>query len=148
MYCTCHFFVQATYTIRSVWKSRYVKETFHVGLCCLEQWILGLCLSPALTKSASSSLHSVLNWLAPVRLPSPPITHRLVMPSLTKLKAALVRPSLVRKSWQRALPITVPPWCQTREEGFQYQTRITTRQIRRRDRNIWNLSTHLFSLAI
>lgn len=64
---------------------------------------------PARTRSASRPLHSVLNSLAPVRLPSPPITHRLVMPSFTRLQAAFMRPSLVRKSLQRALPMTVPP---------------------------------------
>lgn len=65
--------------------------------------------SPAWTRSTSSPLHSVLNWLAPVRLPSPPITHRLVMPSFTRLQAAFIRPSLALKSLQRALPMTVPP---------------------------------------
>lgn len=84
---------------------------FHMDLL-LNNYFRPKLFSPALTKSASSSGHSVRNWLAPVRLPSPPITHRLVIPNLTKLRAAFVRPSLVRKSWQRALPITVPPYGQ------------------------------------
>lgn len=98
-------------------------------------------LSPAFTRSPSSSVHSVLNWLAPVRLPSPPITQRLVIPSLTKLHAALVRPSLVRKSWQRALPITVPPWCQARRKS------VSPKQFspggRKEGKIIWNLSAHV-----
>merc|ERR1712168_1447480 len=65
----------------------------------------------SLSKSASRPLHSVLNSSAPVRLPSPPITHRLVMPSFTRLQAPFIRPSLVRKSLLRALPMTVPPSC-------------------------------------
>lgn len=65
---------------------------------------------PCSTNSFSSPLHSSLKRLAPVRLPSPPITHRLVMPCCTRLWAAFRRPSWVRNSLQRALPITVPPW--------------------------------------
>ena len=64
---------------------------------------------PCSTSSASSPLHSSLNRLAPVRLPSPPITHRLVMPFSTRWCAALRRPSCERNSLQRALPMTVPP---------------------------------------
>lgn len=67
---------------------------------------------PCSTSSVSRPLHSSLNRLAPVRLPSPPITHRLVMPRCTRLWAAFRRPSWVRNSLQRALPITVPPWGQ------------------------------------
>lgn len=47
---------------------------------------------------------------APVRLPSPPMTQRLVMPCSTRLRAARSRPARVVKALQRALPITVPPW--------------------------------------
>lgn len=65
--------------------------------------------SPLLTKCPNNSLHSVRNWLAPVKLPSPPITHRFVIPLLTRLYAAFMRPSFVWKSLQRALPMTVPP---------------------------------------
>lgn len=66
--------------------------------------------SPCRSSSSNRPLHSSLNRLAPVRLPSPPITHRLVMPRWTRLCAALRRPSRVRNSLQRALPMTVPPW--------------------------------------
>lgn len=81
---------------------------FYSGLFITLTTTMFVCL-PARTRSASSPLHSVLNALAPVRLPSPPITHRLVMPSFTKLQAAFIRPSLALKSLQRALPMTVPP---------------------------------------
>lgn len=40
---------------------------------------------PCSTSSVSRPLHSSLKRLAPVRLPSPPITHRLVMPRCTRL---------------------------------------------------------------
>lgn len=66
--------------------------------------------SPFLSSSSSRPLHSSRNRLAPVRLPSPPITHRLVTLRFTRLCAALSRPSWVRNSLQRALPMTVPPW--------------------------------------
>lgn len=65
---------------------------------------------PFLASSSSSPFHSFRKRLAPVRLPSPPITHRLVMPKRTKLQAAFRRPSRLRKAWQRALPMIVPPW--------------------------------------
>lgn len=85
---------------------------------------------PCSTSSVSRPLHSSLNRLAPVRLPSPPITHRLVMPRCTRLWAAFRRPSWVRNSLQRALPITVPPWEQRTliSDGgtdFSPQTRIS-----------------------
>lgn len=64
---------------------------------------------PFCTSSASRPLHSLRKTLAPVRLPSPPHTHRLVMPLFTRLKAAESRPSRVVKALHRALPITVPP---------------------------------------
>ncbi len=64
---------------------------------------------PFCTSSASRLLHSLRKMLAPVRLPSPPHTHRLVMPFFTRLKAAASLPSRVVKALQRALPITVPP---------------------------------------
>lgn len=67
---------------------------------------------PCCSSSSNRPLHSSLNRLAPVRLPSPPITHRLVMPRCTRLCAAFRRPSWVRNSLQRALPMTVPPWGQ------------------------------------
>lgn len=66
--------------------------------------------SPCWRSSSNRPLHSSLNRLAPVKLPSPPITHRLVMPCCTRLCAAFRRPSWVRNSLQRALPMTVPPW--------------------------------------
>lgn len=65
---------------------------------------------PFLRSSSNRPLHSSRNRLAPVRLPSPPITHRLVMLRFTRLCAAFRRPSRVRNSLQRALPMTVPPW--------------------------------------
>lgn len=65
---------------------------------------------PFWANSSSSPLHSSRKMLAPVRLPSPPITHTLVMPSWTRLRAAFKRPSRLRKALQRALPIIVPPW--------------------------------------
>ncbi len=65
---------------------------------------------PFSSSSWRSPLHSERKMLAPVRLPSPPHTHRLEMPRLTRLKAAAKRPSRVVKALQRALPITVPPW--------------------------------------
>lgn len=64
---------------------------------------------PFSRSSSNRPLHSSRNRLAPVRLPSPPITHRLVMLRLTRLCAAFRRPSRVRNSLQRALPMTVPP---------------------------------------
>lgn len=73
--------------------------------------IRGRCcdLVPFFTSSSRSPLHSERKMLAPVRLPSPPQTHRLEMPRFTRLKAAAKRPSRVVKALQRALPITVPP---------------------------------------
>lgn len=65
---------------------------------------------PFFSSSSSSPVHSVRKILAPVRLPSPPQTHRLEMPRFTRLNAADKRPSRVVKALQRALPITVPPW--------------------------------------
>ena len=67
---------------------------------------------PSLTSSSNSDVHSCRNMLAPVKLPSPPMHMRLVMPVCTRLKAALRRPSRVMKSVHRALPITVPPYRQ------------------------------------
>lgn len=64
---------------------------------------------PTFTSSAKRLLHSARKVSAPVRLPSPPMTQRLVMPRFTRLRAAFRRPSRVRKSWHRALPMTVPP---------------------------------------
>ena len=55
------------------------------------------CSSPASTSSASSSGHSSRKRLAPVRLPSPPITTSASMPRSTRLRAARRRPSRVRK---------------------------------------------------
>lgn len=72
--------------------------------------IYKLLLLPDWMSSSSRPLHSSLKRLAPVKLPSPPITHKLVMPCCTRFKAARKRPSRVRKSLQRALPITVPPY--------------------------------------
>lgn len=40
---------------------------------------------PAPTSSSSRLPHSLRKMLAPVRLPSPPMTHRLVMPRCTRL---------------------------------------------------------------
>lgn len=65
--------------------------------------------SPFCASSSSSPLHSSRKRLAPVKLPSPPITQRLVIPLRTRLRAACRRPSRVRKGLQRALPMTVPP---------------------------------------
>lgn len=65
---------------------------------------------PFWTSSSRSPIHSFRKRLAPVRLPSPPITHRLVMPKRAKLQAAFRRPSRLRKALQRALPMMVPPW--------------------------------------
>lgn len=67
-------------------------------------------VSPAFWRSFNKSLHSERKVSAPVRLPSPPMTHRLVIPSFTRLLAARSRPSRSRKSLHRALPITVPPF--------------------------------------
>ena len=64
---------------------------------------------PFLSSSSSRSGHSCLKQLAPVKLPSPPITTRLAMPKLTRLLAALSRPWRSRKSLHLALPIMVPP---------------------------------------
>ena len=65
---------------------------------------------PDWTSSDSRPDHSFLKQLAPVRLPSPPIHTRLLIPWLTRFRAALSLPERSRKSLQRALPITVPPW--------------------------------------
>ena len=73
------------------------------------QWFLKSSL-PFCTSSSSRPLHSLRKMLAPVRLPSPPHTHRLVMPFFTRLKAAASLPSRVVKALQRALPIIVPPY--------------------------------------
>lgn len=78
----------------------------------VKQTKVNLFSAPCSTSSDSSPLHSSLKRLAPVRLPSPPMTHRLVMPRSTRLWAAFRRPSWVRNSLQRALPMTVPPWWQ------------------------------------
>lgn len=67
-------------------------------------------VSPAFWRSLSKSLHSERKVSAPVRLPSPPMTHRLVIPRFTRLWAARSRPSRSRKSLHRALPMTVPPY--------------------------------------
>ena len=66
--------------------------------------------APVDTSSSSRLLHSWRNKLAPVKLPSPPMHTRFVMPLSSKLNAARRRPSRSRKSLQRALPITVPPY--------------------------------------
>lgn len=66
-------------------------------------------VSPSFWRSFNKSLHSERKVSAPVRLPSPPMTHRLVIPRFTRLWAARSRPSRSRKSLHRALPITVPP---------------------------------------
>lgn len=66
--------------------------------------------SPDFWRSLNKSLHSERKVSAPVRLPSPPMTHRLVIPRFTRLWAARSRPSRSRKSLHRALPITVPPF--------------------------------------
>jgi len=65
---------------------------------------------PVDTSSSSKLLHSWRNRLAPVKLPSPPMHTRFVMPLSNKFNAARRRPSRSRKSLQRALPITVPPY--------------------------------------
>ena len=70
------------------------------------------CSSPASTSSLSSSGHSSRNRFAPVRLPSPPITTSPSMPRSTRLRAARRRPSRVRNSADRAVPISVPPLLQ------------------------------------
>ena len=62
-------------------------------------------VSPDSTSSASSSCHSWRNRLAPVRLPSPPITTSESMPRSTMFLAARRRPSLVRKVLDLAVPI-------------------------------------------
>jgi len=74
--------------------------------------------TPVDTSSSSKLLHSWRNRLAPVKLPSPPMHTRFVMPLSNKFNAARRRPSRSRKSLQRALPITVPP--------FKYTTTTTT----------------------
>lgn len=71
-----------------------------------------LCV-PCCTSSDSRSLHSLRKMLAPVRLPSPPHTHRLVMPRCSRWNAADRRPSREVKALQRALPMMVPPWPQS-----------------------------------
>lgn len=78
--------------------------------CPLENYHTDCDAVPLSSSSLRSPLHSERKTLAPVRLPSPPHTHRLEMPRLTRLKAADKRPSRVVKALQRALPITVPPW--------------------------------------
>jgi len=65
---------------------------------------------PSLTSSSNNDGHSCRNMWAPVKLPSPPIHTRLVMPVCTRVSAAFRRPSRVMKSVHRALPITVPPY--------------------------------------
>lgn len=53
--------------------------------------------------------HSARKTSAPVREPSPPQTTRASMPSLMRLYAADRRPSGVRKTLERAVPMSVPP---------------------------------------
>ncbi|MPM67503.1 hypothetical protein SDC9_114426 [bioreactor metagenome] len=66
---------------------------------------------PSATSSSSSSCHSWRRVSAPVRDPSPPTTASRSIPLRTRLRAAARRPSRSRNSWQRAVPITVPPRC-------------------------------------
>ena len=53
---------------------------------------------PVSTSSLINSCHSSRNLLAPVRVPSPPMATRLVIPRVTRLQAAFNRPSRSRKS--------------------------------------------------
>lgn len=64
---------------------------------------------PDSTRSANKAAHSFLKQLAPVRLPSPPMHTKLVMPRDTRFLAAFSRPGLSLNSMHLALPITVPP---------------------------------------
>ena len=68
-------------------------------------------ISPEVTSSASSPAHSCRNRLAPVRLPSPPMTTSASMPRSTMFFAAVRRPSWVRNCCDRAVPMAVPPRC-------------------------------------
>lgn len=54
--------------------------------------------------------HSDLKRSAPVSEPSPPQTTNASIPSLMRLCAAAVRPSMVRNAADRAVPISVPPY--------------------------------------
>jgi len=54
--------------------------------------------------------HSDLKRSAPVREPSPPHTTSASIPSLIRLYAAIRRPSGVRNAFERAVPISVPPY--------------------------------------
>lgn len=63
-----------------------------------------------LTNSSNKLGHSILNWLAPVSEPSPPIATKFVIPFAMRFAAAFRRPSRSRKSIHRAEPIIVPPW--------------------------------------
>jgi len=70
----------------------------HIG------WVI-----PDLTSSHFRSAQSLRNWLAPVRLPSPPIQTILLMECWMRFAAALSRPSRCSKSAHLALPMIVPP---------------------------------------
>lgn len=65
---------------------------------------------PVSTNSSSKFDHSCRNMLAPVRLPSPPMTTKSVILCFTKLAAAFSLPARVVKSLHLALPMTVPPY--------------------------------------
>ncbi|KII65963.1 hypothetical protein RF11_14904 [Thelohanellus kitauei] len=74
----------------------------HCCCCCLV-------ILPEVTKADRWSGHSFLKMSAPVKLPSPPITTSLVIPTLTIFRQAFLRPSSVIKSEHLAVPRIVPP---------------------------------------
>ena len=66
---------------------------------------------PSSSRASVCSVHSCRSTLAPVRLPSPPITTNASIPRLIRFWTAWRRPSFVRKASDRADPMEVPPFC-------------------------------------
>lgn len=102
--------------------------SIHVKLSCASGYPTSPAVLPAVASSSSRLAHSFLKQLAPVRLPSPPIHTRLLMPRLTRFLAALSLPSRVRNSLHRAVPIMVPPCIDvhTYSSGNEYGTSRAT----------------------
>ena len=85
----------------------FLNKIIHIWMreVLVYKWRVLLSLS-----SLRRSAHSCLKRFAPVNEPSPPMTTKLDIPRWIKFLAARRRPGRSRKSWQRAEPITVPPY--------------------------------------
>jgi len=91
-------------------------------------------ISPASTRAARCSVHSLRKRSVPDSDPSPPQTTIRSMPWWTMFRAALSRPSRVRKSAERAVPMTVPPRWRIEptepQENFRIRSPPSTRPCR------------------